>query len=213
MIARGTGYVKGKGAGSRLSAHAKYIEHRSREPGEERADRAIFSKEANEMTRREAVTGIMSRAHTHVAYHKLVLSPGKDEPVGNWQQWTRDTMAELEQSKGMALSWVAVTHRNTENPHVHIVLAGKGQESETGKDKLVRMEAKDYQLLRDAGARHSERDFYREIQAQTHALDRQDRTPKEMEPFMREKEKSIELPGISGLNLMRGQKEDRDFGR
>src|SRR6266699_1519375 len=59
MIAKGR-YVKGgatnsASAGGHLNSHLKYLEHRSRDDHESRADRSIFSKEDDADERRDAV--------------------------------------------------------------------------------------------------------------------------------------------------------------
>lgn len=163
MIAKGTGYVKGKGASSRLGAHLKYIEHRAREEHESRSDRRIFDKDEDVVSRREAQDGIMEHAHHNVSYHKLVLSPGQDEPVQDWREWTREVMADLEERQGKELHWYAVAHSNTENPHVHVVLAGSGENHDTGEREMVRMYAPDYQFLRESGHDHSDADWYQRL--------------------------------------------------
>jgi len=80
-------------------------------------------------------------AHTshRVSYHTFVLSPGDDEPVQDWQQWTRDVLADLEEQQGKDLHWYAVHHSNTEHEHVHVVLAGAGEDRETGWEEAVKL--------------------------------------------------------------------------
>lgn len=163
MIAKGTSYVRGKGAGSRLGAHLKYIEHRARDELESRSDRRIFDKDEDVVSRRDAQADIMEHAHPHVAYHKMVLSPGQDEPVPDWREWTRDVMSDLEARQGKELHWYAVAHQNTDNPHVHVVLAGSGENHETGEREVVKMFAPDYQFLRESGHEHSNHDWHERL--------------------------------------------------
>ncbi len=76
------------------------------------------------MDRRDAVDDVMEHTSSSVSYHKIVLSPGEDEPVQDWQEWTREVMVDLEEQQGKDLHWYAVHHSNTEHEHVHVVLAG-----------------------------------------------------------------------------------------
>jgi type IV secretory pathway VirD2 relaxase len=174
MIAKGTGYVKGGGARGRLGAHAKYVEYRARDERETRDDRRIFDKENDVVSQRDAVDDIMDHAHQGVAFHKIVLSPSNEEPVYDWREWTREVMADLEERQGKELHWFAVKHENTDDPHVHVVLAGSGENLETGKTEQVRMYTPDYQFLRESGQAHSDYEHTREIQGMMQDLDRQD---------------------------------------
>jgi len=176
MIAKGSGYNRGnREAGkARLVAHTKYIEHRSRTENESRDDRRIFTKDEDVVNRRDAVDDIMDHTSTSVNYHKIVLSPGQDEPVQDWREWTREVMADLEEAQGKELHWYAVKHDNTDNPHVHVVLAGSGENHETGKEEPVRMYANDYKLMRESGLEHSDHDWYRQIGEQLREYDQQE---------------------------------------
>lgn len=174
MIAKGTGYVKGGGARGRLVAHAKYVEYRQRDERETRDDRRIFDKDEDVKSQRDAVNEIMDYEHKGVAYHKIVLSPSAEEPVYDWREWTREVMADLEERQGKELHWFAVQHSNTDDPHVHVVLAGSGENLETGKIEQVKMYPDDYRFLRESGQAHSDHEFTREIQDLVKEYDRQD---------------------------------------
>lgn len=54
---------------------------------------------------------------------KLIVSPEFGERL-DLDRLTRDLMARMEKDLGTSLEWVAVTHFNTEHPHVHIALRG-----------------------------------------------------------------------------------------
>lgn len=56
---------------------------------------------------------------------KIIVSPEFGERV-DLVRLTRDLMKKVEQDGGIPLEWVAVTHFNTEHPHVHIALRGVG---------------------------------------------------------------------------------------
>lgn len=101
----------------------------------------------------------MKHAHRQVAYHEIVLSPGEDEPITDWHKWTRGVMDDLEKMQGRKLHWYAVKYDNTDNPPVHVVLAGAGEHLETGNREAVRMSRSDYALLRQSGIDRSDSDW------------------------------------------------------
>jgi hypothetical protein len=195
VIAKGSGYVKGgrntAAAHGRLIAHVKYIEYRSRELGETREDRAIFTKDQDAIDRKEAVDGIMGHTSNAVAYHKMVLSPGDDEPVNDWREWTRQVMADFEDARGQELHWFAVHHENTEHPHVHVVLAGAGENRETGEVEPVKMYAQDYQRLRELGHEHSEHDWYRSLETLVRDLDTHESVERQKERQQEEQRRDM----------------------
>jgi hypothetical protein len=54
---------------------------------------------------------------------KLVLSPEFGERL-DLERLTREVIAAVEYDTGVPLEWAAVVHRNTDYPHVHVVLRG-----------------------------------------------------------------------------------------
>jgi len=206
MIAKGSGYVKGAGARGRLHAHMKYTEHRSMSERETRDDRRIFDGEHDVINRSDAVQDIMEHSHRNVAYHKMILSPGQDEPVADWREWTREVMGDLEQRQGKELHWYAVKHDNTENPHVHVVLAGSGENLETGKLEQVKMYAADYKFLRESGHDHSGHEQQREMNDWIREADEQ-----EAQELGVRDERNERAPG---QEVVSGRESDRgDFDR
>jgi type IV secretory pathway VirD2 relaxase len=178
MIARGR-YVKGgaanrASAASHLSAHLKYLEYRSRSEQESRADRSIFSKQEDHVDRRDAVDEVMEHTSHSVSYHKIVLSPGEDEPMQDWHEWTREVMADLEEHQGKEPHWYAVHHSNTEHEHVHVIVAGAGEDRETGEEGAVKLYQEDYQQVRESGHEYSEYAFYHRLEAVLEAYEKQD---------------------------------------
>lgn len=177
MIAKGSGYVRGNRDVSRgrLVAHFKYIEHRSRERSlESRDDRRIFSKNEDVVNRRNATNDVMEHTSTSVNFHKVVLSPGEDEPITDWRAWTRQVMHDLEEAQGKELHWYAVYHSNTEHPHVHVIVAGAGYNREKEREEPVKLYTKDYELLRTSGHEHSDHNFNRLIEEQFQELNNLD---------------------------------------
>ncbi len=185
MIAKGR-FVKGGAANSmsvagHLNSHLKYLEHRSRDGLERLEERSIFSKEDDTVERRDAVNDVMEHTSHSVSYHKIVLSPGDDEPVQDWREWTREVMADLEDEQGKDLHWYAVVHQNTDHPHVHVVVAGAGEDHETGQEVPVKLYQEDYRQIRESGHEHSEYEFYHQLETALEEVERQDDVVRDLE--------------------------------
>ena len=54
---------------------------------------------------------------------RFIVSP-EDGAGLDLKQFTRQLMAQVEKDTGRSLTWAAVNHHNTDNPHVHIVVRG-----------------------------------------------------------------------------------------
>ncbi len=161
-----------------LKAHLNYLEHRSREAGETAESRSLFSAEADRVSREDAMNDVLTHTTPGVSYHKLVLSPAEEEPVTDWQEWTRAVMADLEDHQGKHLHWYAVHHQNTDHGHVHVVIAGRGEDQETahpGQIGLYRQRG-DFAVLMESGRVHSDYDHAHFIEQVMHELDERDTT-------------------------------------
>ena len=162
MIVKGR-FMRGNLASSakHLIAHLRYLEHRRLDESHERPeDRHLFNQNRDHVERIEAVHDVMEHTSTRVHYHKLVLSPGTDEPVEDYRQWTRAIMQDLEEYQRTTLHWYASYHANTDNPHVHVVLAGTGEDLHSGEQEPVTLYRQDYDYLREWASEHSEHNWY-----------------------------------------------------
>ena len=97
--------------------------------------------------------------------YRLVLSP-EDARGLDLRQMARSTMAQLERDTGAKLPpWIAAEHRNTEHPHVHIVMAarrevapGRFREVRVTRPRLARMKvALAFELEQQRGSRQPHR--------------------------------------------------------
>ena len=57
---------------------------------------------------------------------KLIISPEFGERL-DLKAHTRNLMERMERDLGTKLEWVAIIHRNTEHPHVHVALRGRDE--------------------------------------------------------------------------------------
>ncbi len=162
MIVRGN-YTR-QVAGAKASL--RYYLSRERGPGE--PARELWGKDGP-LTRQEAYALLDRYQDRGVATHRLILSPAADARFADLRAMTQHVLRELEKDKGQALHWVAVEHRNTDNPHVHVLLCGAG---ECGNQiRQVRLDRRDYGRLREEGREHC-RAQVREHDYLARALDR-----------------------------------------
>lgn len=122
-------YVRtGKDAFRHIGAHIKYIQEREKGELEKDKERDFFDRKRDGIERDEVEHEMKENRGEKVAMHKLILSPG-DNKV-DLRDYTRESMEALEQRLGHKLNWYAIEHRNTDNFHAHVVIAGKIPERE-----------------------------------------------------------------------------------
>lgn len=132
--------------------HVKYIQHR---PGKdlEKGGRDVFTDAEDSVDAKELRDIIRDYDGRGVVVHKLTLSP--EVSPNDPKEFTREVMKELGSEKGLDLQWWAVTHDNTDNRHVHVVVLPKDKEG-----RLVRFDRNDYNKLKEFGDRYLERTQY-----------------------------------------------------
>ncbi len=88
-------------------------------------------------------------------HFRVILAPesivgGRGELIADLPAFTREVMARAEAQLGARLSWVAVDHHDTDNPHTHLILRGRRA---NGQDLIL---PKDF-------VRHAFRDIARDV--------------------------------------------------
>ena len=153
-------YVAGgtKGRGTSAAGQAQdalhYMQTRPLDNGERPEDRHFFGPEQEGGSWREARAEILDHATNQVAFHRLILSPGPDQPVADMREWTRMVLDDLADTLGQQLHWVAVIHRNTDHPHAHVLLAGGGERA--GELRPVLLYKAQYAVVRASGDRSAD---------------------------------------------------------
>ncbi len=71
-------------------------------------------------------------------HFRFIVSPEDAEQLSDLKAFTRDLMAQAERDLGTKLDWIGVDHWNTDNPHIHVIVRGKGDD---GHDLVI---ARDY---------------------------------------------------------------------
>jgi type IV secretory pathway VirD2 relaxase len=71
-------------------------------------------------------------------HFRFIVSPEDADRLSDLKAFTRDLMVQAERDLGTKLDWVGVDHWNTDNPHIHVIVRGKGDD---GQDLVI---ARDY---------------------------------------------------------------------
>lgn len=131
---------------NRLTARAGIRYYQMRPRGQDEPPRSLFTG-GGVVSRDEAYA--LLDAHQGRVYlaHRLMLSPPEEARPADLQAFTRHVMGELSEAHGRPLHWVAVEHRNTDHPHVHVVLCGDAGRS-GGEVRLFRS---DHTRMREDG--------------------------------------------------------------
>lgn len=146
-------------ARAQLKRALRYLEARPLGAGEQPSDRALFDGRDDSLTRSNACATLAMCATNHLAYHRLILSPGLGADALTRDElllWTRRVMADLEARFGRDLVWVAAVHHHTGHPHIHI-LVGASSARAGGQREQMRLTRADYAALRESGDRWSAR--------------------------------------------------------
>ena len=149
-----------------------------RSRGEDEPARSFFGRSAESMSRDEARQLLQEHQGKSELYHRLTISPADDERADDLRELTRQAMRELEDAKGGRLAWCAVEHHNTAHPHVHVMIAGRGEDDTRG----VRINLGDIERVRDGALDHCRtRELVREIEERAREYEREVERERELD--------------------------------
>jgi type IV secretory pathway VirD2 relaxase len=114
-------------AKTQARAHAAYLS--------KAGERALFYDALSE--RLDGVSRAEAWAQSDRRHFRVVLSPENGAKLADLPAYTREVMARAGASLGTRLSWIAVDHHDTDNPHTHIIIRGRranGQDLVLPKD-------------------------------------------------------------------------------
>jgi len=126
-------------------------------PGERKEERTLFDAHGDVADRAAARATLAAAIGPRVVFHRLVLSPGRRAGVVrplDLRTWTRLLLMDLGHALGQRLVWVAAAHRNTDDPHVHLLLAGAAARTRWPRQGTVlgvALKPPHYALLRERG--------------------------------------------------------------
>ena len=112
------------GGRASLAAHLNYLQRdgvtRDGEKG------VLFGAEAEGLDRNAFAATCENDRH----HFRFIVSPEDAPQMGDLKTFTRELMTQMEKDLGTRLDWRAVEHWNTDNPHVHIIVRGVGEDGQ-----------------------------------------------------------------------------------
>lgn len=110
--------VRHRGRTKPLRAHLRYLQREGVTRDGDKA--ALFGPD------REGVDGkaFAERCDDDRHHFRFIVSPEDAVQMEDLQRFTRDLMKQAAIDLETSLDWVAVTHWNTEHPHVHVIVRG-----------------------------------------------------------------------------------------
>jgi type IV secretory pathway VirD2 relaxase len=123
--------VRQSGARYRAAPLARHIAYLQRE-GVSREDAPARMFDAHGEV--ADVGAFAERCQDDRHHFRFIVSPEDASELADLRAYGRDLMARAEQDLGTRLDWVAIDHWNTDNPHLHILVRGRGDD---GRDLVI----------------------------------------------------------------------------
>jgi len=112
------------GGRASLAAHLNYLQRDGVTRDGERG--VLFGADADGLDRNEFAARCEDDRH----HFRFIVSPEDAEQMRDLKGFTRELMTRMEKDLGTRLDWRAVEHWNTDNPHIHIIVRGVGEDGQ-----------------------------------------------------------------------------------
>ena len=103
-----------------LSKHVAYLKREG--VTRDGADARMFDATSDDADTRTFAERCEEDRH----HFRLAVSPEDAGQMADLRAFTRELMKDAEHDLGTGLDWVAVDHWNTDNPHIHVLVRGRG---------------------------------------------------------------------------------------
>jgi type IV secretory pathway VirD2 relaxase len=127
-----------------LATHLKYLQREG--VTREGEDAHMFDANCDDADAKAFADRCVDDRH----HFRFIVSPEDAARISDLRAFTRDLMRDAERDLGTKLDWVAVDHWNTDNPHIHVLVRGRGDDN---KDLVI---SRDY-ISRGFRARAAQR--------------------------------------------------------
>lgn len=107
-----------------LAAHLGYLRREGVTRDGEKA--RLFGPQTDEVDGRAFAEWTEGDRH----HFRFIVSPEDAVELADLKSFARDLMGQMEKDLGTQLDWAGVDHWNTDNPHVHIILRGRTDDSQ-----------------------------------------------------------------------------------
>ncbi|WP_202878736.1 DUF3363 domain-containing protein [Acetobacter sp. DmW_136] len=127
--------VRQAGRGARPGSLADHLAYLRRDGVTHDGEKAhLFGPDGQEVD----VQDFAARCKDDRHHFRFIVSPEDAPEMADLDGFTRDLVTQMEADLGTRLDWTAVSHWNTDNPHVHLIVRGVDQ---AGSDLVI---ARDY---------------------------------------------------------------------
>ena len=123
--------VRHRGTKFRSAPLAKHISYLKRDGVTcDGADATMFDARSDQADERAFAASVESDRH----HFRFIVSPEDAADMQDLRAFTRELMRDAERDLGTRLDWIAVDHWNTDNPHIHVLVRGRGDD---GQDLVI----------------------------------------------------------------------------
>ncbi|MCP1214313.1 relaxase/mobilization nuclease domain-containing protein [Acetobacter okinawensis] len=127
--------VRQAGHGTRPGSLADHLAYLRREGVTRDGEKAhLFGPDGQDVDAQDFAARCKDDRH----HFRFIVSPEDAPEMADLDGFTRDLVQQMEADLGTRLDWAAVSHWNTDNPHVHLIVRGVDQ---AGSDLVI---ARDY---------------------------------------------------------------------
>lgn len=127
--------VRQTGRGARPGSLADHLAYLRRDGVTRDGERAhLFGPDGQDVDAQDFAARCRDDRH----HFRFIVSPEDAPEMADLDGFTRDLVTQMEADLGTRLDWTAVSHWNTDNPHVHLIVRGVDQ---AGSDLVI---ARDY---------------------------------------------------------------------
>lgn len=117
-----TKYIKaGANAGGSIARFTKYVIDREYGPNEEK--RYFFDREGRDYDKADVIMRMKEQQGEDRAMYTFTIAPSGNDL--DQTEFTRKFMERFEEHLGVQVDWIAITHKNTEHHHIHLLMAGR----------------------------------------------------------------------------------------
>jgi type IV secretory pathway VirD2 relaxase len=120
--------VRHRGRATPLQAHLRYLQ---REGATRDGDKAVLFGPDQEQV---DVSDFAERCADDRHHFRFIVSPEDAHQMEDLHRFTCDLMEQAAADLGTSLDWAAVTHWNTEHPHIHLIVRGV---TDAGDDLVI----------------------------------------------------------------------------
>jgi len=157
MYVEGRYVPAGPWADAKIKSQVQHLKSSFRTGEKREEERTLFDAHGTVADVAAARALLTAAIGPKVVFHRLILAPGRRCGLGrliDLHTVTRLVLMDLGHALGQRLVWVAAVHRNTDEPHIHVLLAGaavRTQWPRMGTVVGLELRTPHYALVRERG--------------------------------------------------------------